>query len=137
MVLRNGIYSSYSIFLKKSKFPHHLTTNGLWLGGTLISVIMLEDRGEMKMSYLWLKVLKLLIKVLSNFIVIPHVSNPEFGRWGIVLEIIITMNRVKMLPKYQFIILYQGEMYLLVYSLLNTTIYKIVIIHISIISNPS
>ena len=42
-----------------------------------------------------------------------------------------------MLPKYQFIILYQGEMYLLVYSLLNTTIYKIVIIHISIISNPS
>lgn len=47
------------------------------------------------------------------------------------------MNIVKMLPKYQFIILYQGEMYLLVYSLLNTTICKIIIIHISIISNPS
>lgn len=98
---------------------------------------MLEDRGEMRMSYLWLKVLKLLIKVLLIFIVVLHVSNPEFCRWGIVLEIIITMNIVKMLPKYQFIILYQGQMYLLVYSLLNTTICKIIIIHISIISNPS
>lgn len=42
------------------------------------------------------------------------------------MEKIITMNIVRMFLKYQFIILYQGEVYLLGYSLLNTTMCKIV-----------